>query len=56
MDTGLNQNKTELAVLVLAVALKVLADSNGLRRERLVSNSQGYTFRRRGRFTFLINM
>lgn len=32
MDTGLDQNKAELAVLVLAVALKVLADSHSLRR------------------------
>ena len=30
MDTGLDQNEAELAVLVLAVALEVLADSNGL--------------------------
>lgn len=30
MDTGLDENKAELAVLVLAVALKVLADSDSL--------------------------
>ena len=30
MDTRLNQNETELGVLVLAVALKVLADSDSL--------------------------
>lgn len=30
MDTGLDQNQAELGVLVLAVALKVLADSDGL--------------------------
>lgn len=30
VDTGLDQNKAELGVLVLAVALKVLADGNGL--------------------------
>ena len=30
MDTGLDENKTELGVLVLSVALKVLADGNGL--------------------------
>ena len=34
VDTGLDQNETELAVLVLAVALKVLADGNGL-KERI---------------------
>ena len=31
MDTGLDENKTELGVLVLSVALKVLADGNGLK-------------------------
>lgn len=30
MDTGLDQNEAELGVLVLAVALKVLADSDSL--------------------------
>ena len=30
MDTGLDQNEAELGVLVLAVALKVLADGDGL--------------------------
>lgn len=30
VDTGLNQNEAELGVLVLAVALKVLADGDGL--------------------------
>ena len=30
MDTGLDQDKTELAVHVLAVTLKVLADGDGL--------------------------
>jgi hypothetical protein len=30
VDTRLNQNESELAVLVLAVALEVLADSDGL--------------------------
>ena len=30
VDTGLDQNEAELAVLVLAVALEVLADGNGL--------------------------
>lgn len=32
VDTGLNQNETELAVLVLAVTLEVLADGDGLCR------------------------
>ena len=31
MDTGLDENKTELGVLILAVTLKVLADSDSLR-------------------------
>jgi hypothetical protein len=35
VDTGLDQNEAELGVLVLAVALEVLADSDGLKRERL---------------------
>lgn len=30
VDTGLNENQAELGVLVLAVALEVLADGNGL--------------------------
>ena len=30
MDTGLDQNQTELGVLVLAVTLKVLADGDSL--------------------------
>ena len=30
VDTGLDQNHAELAVLVLAVALEVLADGDGL--------------------------
>lgn len=32
MDTGLDENETELGVLVLSVALEMLADSNGLMR------------------------
>lgn len=31
MDTGLDENETELRVLVLAVALEMLADSDGLK-------------------------
>jgi hypothetical protein len=30
VDTGLDQNKAELGVFVLSVALEVLADGNGL--------------------------
>lgn len=30
MDTGLDQNEAELGVLILAVSLEMLADSNGL--------------------------
>lgn len=30
MDAGLDENQAELAVLVLAVALEVLADGDGL--------------------------
>ena len=30
MDSGLDENETELGVLVFAVALEVLADSDGL--------------------------
>jgi hypothetical protein len=30
VDTGLNQNEAELGVLILAVALKVLADGDSL--------------------------
>lgn len=32
VDTGLDQNQAELGVLVLAVALKVLADGDSLKR------------------------
>jgi len=37
VDTGLDENETELAVLVLAVALEVLADSDSLWEKRIVS-------------------
>ena len=30
MDTGLNENEAEFGVLILAVSLKMLTDSNGL--------------------------
>lgn len=32
MDSGFNENQSELGVLVLAVSLEVLADSDGLRK------------------------
>lgn len=32
MDSGFDKNQSELGVLVLAVPLEVLADSDGLRR------------------------
>lgn len=35
VDTGLNENETELAILVLAVALKVLADGDSLLDEEV---------------------
>lgn len=35
VDAGLDQNEAELGVLVLAVTLKVLADSDGLDDSRL---------------------
>lgn len=36
MDAGLDENEAELAVLVLAVALEVLADGDGLEDKALV--------------------
>jgi hypothetical protein len=35
VDTGLNENETELGVLILAVTLKVLADGNSLLDEHV---------------------
>lgn len=35
VDTGLDENETELAILVLAVALKVLADGDSLLDEEV---------------------
>lgn len=32
MDTGLDKNETELSILVLAVTLEMLADSDGLHK------------------------
>jgi hypothetical protein len=34
VDAGLDENQAELGVLVLAVALEVLADGDGLESER----------------------
>ncbi len=36
MDSGFDQDESELGVLVLAVALEVLADGDGLNTETLV--------------------
>jgi hypothetical protein len=51
VDTGLDENKAELGVLVLPVALEVLADGNGLGIELARGISTGW-----GAHTFLINM
>lgn len=40
MDTGLDENQAELGVLVLAVALEVLADSDGLEHRWLALRSR----------------
>jgi hypothetical protein len=37
VDTGLDENETELGVLVLSVALKMLADSDGLENKLAMS-------------------
>jgi len=37
VDTGLDENEAELSVLVLAVALEVLADGDGLKEN--ISNA-----------------
>lgn len=50
MDTGLDENQAELGVLVLAVALKVLADGDSLvSLVDLWVGGQG-----KGKLTFLI--
>lgn len=41
MDTGLDQNEAELGVLVLAVALEVLADGDGLDIDTMVVSIHG---------------
>ena len=54
MDTRLDENEAELAVLVLAVALEVLANGDSL--GKMVSN-RALAFREMGfQRTFLINM
>jgi hypothetical protein len=52
VDTGLDQNEAELGVLVLAVALKVLADSDSL----IDKSVQHYRVGKMAARTFLINM
>lgn len=52
VDTGLDENETELGVLVLSVALKMLADSDGLAIDLLAYTTTGT----RKMHTFLINM
>lgn len=52
VDTRLNENEAELAVLVLAVALKVLADGDGLQQS--VSANIEYRDKRLCNATFLI--
>lgn len=39
VDTGLDENQAELGVLILAVALEVLADSDSLELSVVVSKS-----------------
>ena len=51
MDTGLNENQSELRVFVLSVSLKVLADSDSLQRVSMRLVSYGIEV-----LTFLINM
>jgi hypothetical protein len=51
VDTRLDENEAELAVLVLAVALKVLADGDGLQQSVRRENR---TNRKRCNATFLI--
>lgn len=57
MNAGLDENQAELAVLVLAVALEVLADGDGL---AYVSNEYGHADAQdqvyKRLLTFLISM
>lgn len=41
MDTRLDENEAELGVLVLAVALEVLADSDGLKSQVSIRATEG---------------
>ena len=55
VDTGLDENEAVLGVLVLAVALEVLADSDGL--EKVSWRCERQTGKRfRGGLTFLIRL
>lgn len=54
VDTGLDQNQAELGVLVLAVTLKVLADSDGLSIEISLDQSGKRNGLHVERHTFLI--
>ena len=57
VDTGLDENEAELGVLVLAVALEVLADGDGLEGNVLaLSRDPGSRESARLSLTFLINM
>jgi hypothetical protein len=46
VDAGLDQNEAELGVSVLAVALEVLADSDGLGETMLVRLNDSVTWER----------
>lgn len=49
MDTGLDQNETEFAILVLAVALKVLADGDSLldQKVQVLRDLRGEAYKKR---------
>ena len=51
MDTGLDENETELGVLVFAVALEMLANSDSLEEISVLPDAQILDL-----LTFLINM
>jgi hypothetical protein len=55
VDAGLDQNEAELGVLVLAVALEVLADSDGLESERLAGSSGNWKNIKRELLVYLLN-
>lgn len=60
MDPRLDQNKTELGVLVFAIALEMLPDGDGLAIDECVSHtatqSDSPPEYNRGGHTFFINM